>query len=677
MILKLLLKFKVYLQLKVGWVKVMMSSDASVKSTGNIDESKNTAVHSLQQNDLNDPQSTSNLSKGWKYWKKRQGSAENHCNRKMSSVDPLEVPVSNGDTTALSSPLIRPSQIQDENPTIKDSVNDDDNNKQIKQQTSDQEQEHQQSQEWSRWLNPLSYIPQEVFNFPVSKLPGSIQQQQQQQHYSDNHSEHSSTLTLATPSDAGWFGWIWNSKKPNEENLTHDMLSSIELKKNVKEAKKAIHSPDSVWAWYQNHYNDRKDGEISVLDTKTETNPVELTKYPGHFQQSSRNKSNGDLVPDFMDCFRVITNKTRIRIATELYYNYPTEKHLYIKKNVHKPLIRYILIVSVVGISKGNKSTSVNSKTLSSLAVDSVMQWYADRETSFDYQIETISLEAAKLNENSSEDLFKLLINWREHFKKIDHVFCVGYNNSFPLAAKILEILVSRNLFDEAKKFGLLSIDGFIPGPYIDEVEASNVNYCPDFNQTLSLLIEHYNVKLSIIGTLNNIPGSLAIHLKHPNIFRTLYIPTSNYNNEFEVHLFQLLLIAHNLGHSTTRLLIQLNKYFTSSSSSSSSVSENLTTALYDNATKNSLSTTSLIQQKKITLDLVNDTILDNEYNLIWTLHAFIEDFKRIKNINSHQRVREFIESYKNWEPQSRSLKELKYMLEVLRIDDYCGGLLR
>ncbi|ODQ62383.1 hypothetical protein WICANDRAFT_87857, partial [Wickerhamomyces anomalus NRRL Y-366-8] len=209
--------------------------------------------------------------------------------------------------------------------------------------------------------------------------------------------------------------------------------------------------PDAIWGWYQNHYNDRKDGELSVLDTKTETNPVDLNKYPGQYQEPEGNE--GCVVPDFMECFREITTKTKVRIATELYYNYPTEKHLYIKRKIHKPLIRYVLVVSVMGGSKGSKANVVNSKTLSSLAVQSIKDWYTDKETSYDYQIESVSLEASKLTENTSEDLFKLLINWREQFKKIDHVFFVGYSTSVPLSAKLLEIMISRNLFDNSKNY--------------------------------------------------------------------------------------------------------------------------------------------------------------------------------------------------------------------------------
>lgn len=633
----------------------VMNSTVSIKSGNQIDGNKN-GPDSGPVKEEPDP---SNLANGWKYWKKRQGSAEN-SNRKMSSIDPLQVADSSNNRNADETPIRLEETIT---PGGAQTAKDDDNNAKIRE---DQQLEPtQQEQEWKKWFNPWSYIPSEAFNFPTNRLPSSPQL------HHDSQSEHSSTLMSSTPTDNGWFGWIWPRQKTSEENLSHDLISSIELKKHVKEAKKAIQSPDSVWGWYQNHFNNRKDGQLSVLYTKTETNPVELSKYPGQYQEAKFNE--GSIVPSFKECFRQITTKTKVRIATELYYNYPTEKHLYIKKNVHKPLIRYILGVSVIGGAKGSKANVVNSKSLSSIAVQSLKNWYADKETNYDYQIESVSLEATKLTENTTEDLFKLLINWREHFKKIDHVFVVGYSSSVPLAAKLLEILISRNLFDNVRKLGLLSIDGIIPGPYLEETESVSASYCPDFNQTLKTLIEQYNVKFSIIGTLNNIPGSLAIHLKHPNILRSLHISKANYDNDFEYHLFQILLISHNLGHSSTRLLIQLNRYFTSSTN----ILEDLNAEFFANAVNHSLSTTSLIYNKRMTSDLVNDSILDNEYNLIWTLHAFIDDFKKLKNINSHSRVVKFIDSYSSWDPQSKNLKELKYMLEVLRIDDYCGALLR
>ncbi|CCH42672.1 hypothetical protein BN7_2216 [Wickerhamomyces ciferrii] len=613
------------------------------------------------QDSSNGDLSSSNLSTAWKYWKKKQGSAEN-TTRKISSIDPLEAYDASHSSetdqqTTNNDSQIRPAEIQNnEDSKINNPPQD---NNQIIHPNAPQAQ-HQQ---WQSWLNPFSYLPQESFSFPGNQLP-SLQSQHRS---NDNQSEHSSTLSSATPTENGWFGWIWPKKQQSEENLNQEMLSSIELKRNLKEAKKAIQNPDSIWAWYQNHYNDRHDGEISVLETKTETSPVEMNKFP--MQYNKTNTEFGDVVPKFDECYREITTKTTIRIATELYYNYPTEKHLYIKKNTHKPLITNILVVSVTG--KTNKTLS--AKSLSSLAVESIKDWYSDKETSFDYQIESVSLEAAKINEDSSEDLFKLLINWREQFKTIDFVFFAGYDNSVPLSAKLLEIMIERNLFTNSKKFGLLSVDGIIPGPYLDEPNKSQISYCPDFNHIIVNLIELYNVKFTIIGTLNSIPGSLALHLKHPNIFRSMHILESSYENTFEVYLFQLLLIAHNLGHPTTRLLIQLNKFF---NTTTASIADHLDKNDFHNAIKNSLNTTSLFQSKKITLDLVNDSILDNEYNLIWTLHAFVDDFKKIKNIESHKWVSNFITSYKDWDPQSKSLKELKYMLEVLKIEDYCGALL-
>lgn len=631
----------------------MMNSEASIKSASQAEEnSKNLSeLPDASQEPVKEDPSNLALSNGWKYWKKRQGSAE-HANRKMSSIDPLAIP------DAVSQRSIAPVRPDPTTSNIPSSIKSD-----YQHIITPQQQQSLQQNGWSKWFNPMNYIPEQAFNFPSHQLPSSGSQ-----HHSDSQSTHSSLTS--TPADNGWFGWVWGPKKQSDEALSHDLISSIELKKNLKEAKKAIQSPASVWAWYQNHYNDRIDGELSVLDTKTETSPVELTKYPGNLKNDDGD--NGVVVPNFKECFREITTKTKIRIATQLYYNYPTEKHLYIKKNIHKPLIRYVLVISVVGSLKGAKST-VSAKSLSSLAVDSVKSWYADKETSFDYQVESISLEAAKMSEESSEDLFKLLINWREDFKKIDHLYIVGYNNSVPLAAKLLDILITRNHFENARKFGLLSLDGLVPGPYLEEADIPNISYCTDFNETLTDLIERHNVKLSILGSLNNIPGSLAIHLRHPNIFRSLYIPKATYANEFEIHLFQILLMAHNLGHSSTRLLIQFNKYFTSQTS----ILDDLSAGFFTNAAQNSLSTTTLMHGKKVTEDLVKDSTLDNEYNLIWTLHAFIDDFKKIKNINAHMRVVEFIESYKKWDPQSKSLKELKFMLEVLRIEDYSNALLR
>lgn len=577
---------------------------------------------------------TESFQESWSYWKKRNGSAE-HSNRKFSSIDPLEPAV---DTAEDQQPTpLTPSR---------------------ERVLLNGAEASKPPVPWSNYFNVFNYIPPETFHFTLNK-PSEHHQLERTQ------SEVSSQVPTGT-----WFSWMnWNARKDTDDELIHDLQSSTEIKRNVKEAKKATQNADAVWAWYHLSGTGAA-GEASVLGTKTETSPVEMKKYPSSVPMATSDPQPICIVPDFKDSYREITLKTKIRIAAQLYYNYPTEKHLYLKRSIQSPVIKRTVIVSIV--TQAKLKYNVAAKQLSDLTSESLKTWFKDNELCYSHHIETISIEAAKIVDGSLESLFKLLINWRENLMAADCVIFVGYKHSIPLAAQLLQTIISRALVDETQKFGLISIDGTIPGPYLDEQEANSVAYFPEFDSSLSRIIDCHNVKVGIVGTLNNLSGSLALHLEHPNIFRTVYVPKAAYDNRFERHLLELLLMAHNLGQPSTRLLVQLSKYFTALPISNEELSPDLFTAPICNC----LNTTRLTRHRPLNAITIRDSILDNNYNLVWTLHAFLDSFKTIKHIAAVDRIQTLVESYKAWDPQTKPLKDLKYMLEVLKIDDYSQAML-
>jgi hypothetical protein len=573
----------------------------------------------------------------WRYWKKRQGSAE-HQNRKLSSIDPLEAPQGQIEPVQALGTLISREPVLLDGATVSNATIHDG-----KPEIS-----------WLQYLNPMSYLPPETFNFPQGQYRES-QQQQRARSQSELSSQSNSQ---------GWFRWFgWNSRRDGDDELIHDLQSSTEIKKNLKDVKKAVQSQDSIWAWYHLSGTEAR-GEASVLGTKTETSPVEMKKYPNTIP-SSLSEESCTILPTVEENYREITVKTKVRLATELYYNYPAERHIYLKRHTNRPIMESIIIISVVAQSK--TKNNLIAKKLSDLTSESVKNWLKDNRKTHECRIETISLEAAKVNDNTTENIMKLLINWRENLKNADCVIVVGFKNSFPLATSLLDTMISRDIVNTKQKFGLVSVDGTIPGPYLEDQEASTISYSRDFQTVFSKIIHNYDVKVTVVGTLNNSSASLALHLEHANIFRTMYFPKCTYNNEFEIQLFQLLLMAHNLGQESCRLLLQLSKYFTSSPISS----DEMHLQMFIAPVYICLSTTRLIKPRPVRLNIVKDPILNNNYNLIWNLHAFMDNFKKISHIDAPNRIKKLLECYKTWDPQTKQLKDLKYMFEVLKIEDY------
>lgn len=582
----------------------------------------------------------------WKYWKKRQGSSEHH-HRKLSSIDPLQ-PVSqapyvnsdpdivNGDTQQQQLSSLPPSR----EPVLLNGAT------AVNGHKGDSD-----VRTWSSYLNVLNFLPP----IPLHSVSETLHQEENQRPHAHSVSSQG----------AGWLSWFqWGTQNQDDE-LVRDLQSSAEIKKNIREAKRAIENSDSIWAWYHLSGTEAH-GETSVLGTKTEMSPVEMKKYPNGDTQAPLTTDKGQVVPLVKDCFRNITLKTKVRTAVQLYYRYPAERHIYLKNNLQKPPINRVVVISAVAQHKGKRN--ITARELSDCTSLSIKKWLENNELlQEDCSIETISLEAPKTNDATQDNLFKLVINWRESLRNADCLLMVGFKSSFSLVVQLLDMLVSRSLLKEQLKLGLISIYGIIPGPYLEDSESPKLPDASELQTTLSNLIENHNLKVTIVGSTANVAASLALQYRHANIFRTMYFPDTQYNNNFEVDLFEILLMSSNLGQPSFRLLLQLSKYFTQQSTPQTILHQKM----FDSLVYNTLSTTRLIEPTCIKTNEIHDSVLNNNYNLVWTLHAFLDNFRKIKHIDSSKRIEKLITDYKSWEPQSKPLKDLKYMFEVLKIDDY------
>lgn len=617
----------------------MTEIEASAQHTENIQHTEHTEAEEEAE------ERRDAFQESWRYWKNRQGSAEHHS-RKMSSIDPLQCTQAQAAQVTAKGPVVSSMPEQLPNGEVSGGVS---------------AVAAAQQVPWTQYLNVLQYIPPQPFNFGTTKPLDEQRPRSQSEASSQGHLQ-------------GWFGWMnWGAHRDDE--LVHDLQSTAEIRRNIKEAKKAVQSQDAVWAWYHHSGVVETQGEVSVLGTKTETAPVEMKKYPTNSIPTAVNNNAAKVVPDLVECFREITLKTKLRTSVQLYYNYPTERHLYLKRHIESPVIQKCVVISLVGQCKVKHNCY--AKQLSHSMSACLEQWIKDNAPTYDHSIETISLEASKITTQSLENMVKLLINWRDNLKNADCIIVTGFKNSFPLATQLLYTLITRGLVNDTQKFGLVSIDGTIPGAYLEEPEVSTISYAAkEFDTAFVNLVYSHNVKVTIIGTaMNNVAASLALHLEHPNIFRTIHFPSTSYNNEFEVKLFQLLLIAHNLGQTSCRLLLQLSKYFSAQQHAFSA--EDLHPQMFKTAVYNTLNTTRLMKQRPPRLNIIEDPILSNNYNLVWTLHAFMDNFKTLRHVESTERIRQLVLAYRDWDPQTKQLKDLKYMFEVLQIDEYSQTMLR
>lgn len=527
----------------------------------------------------------------------------------------------------------------------------------------------------NNWWNPLSYYQ--------SDLPSLNHQQ--------SHSSLSTLLQQQQSSTALWYNplsWLNQQQQEihiDEESInTNGTLTTHAMNKLVKETKRLILKDEPIWAWYQSSNNEI--GELSIFGSKTETSPLQLSHYPFHHDDTINDYIT---LPSWKENFRKITVKTKIRIAFELYYNFPTERHLYLKSNI-KPCIKKALVITV------SNDKSINSKDISNKFKASILKTLEINDDKSIYKIDTISIELGKSKLDSIENIFKLLINWREIFLDINFLIIVGIKETINISIDLLNILIKRKSFPNLNKSGLI---------LIEPKKFNSIN-------SLNELAYKNNTKISIFSSLNLISNSFLLELNHPNINRFLITKDLNEDNAnfFKIQLFKMLLISINLNkiEVTKKLIIQISKYFknTDQLTDKNITEENLIPIITQQ-----LYSTSLIKSKPIRIDDLNDELINNKYNLIWNFHAFLDDFKKLPNISTIKEIMILLKSFKiysnfinsidlkNKDMKTKDLKnkdikdgidkiehnnagisaedkEFSQMLEVLKIEEYCEGLI-
>lgn len=472
-------------------------------------------------------------------------------------------------------------------------------------------------------------------------------------------------------------------------------VASSLINKLLKDTRRQIKKDEPTWGWYQpcsisnSSATNSFPGELSILGSKSETSPITFPKYPVSDPPLEMPGNITKVIPKFEENFRRMTTRTKIRIAFELYYKFPTETHLYQKREKRQKQLhnndgeviydeKKALIISITDGRAAFKSQKIAN------AARSALESFSSTTC---YHTDTIALElgkqASSMTNETTEDIFKLLINWRESFFDVEILIIIGLQDCVKISVDLLDALINRKSFPKLWKSGLVLMEGSVTSySLIDIIK-------------LDQLLYTNNTKISIVGSLQTIPGSLALPFKHPNIHRSLFIPVINEAHDaFKVQLFKMLLISVNLGKDhlelSKRLILQISKYFnhqqhrsitttttTTTSKNNDAVSPqtkpsnaNSTATTTSNQTTISLSfinqitsesfspilthqlhSTSLFRRQHLQqLPIQTDEILENKYNLIWNLHAFLDEFKKLPNIDANLEIDALLSSFKSWD---------------------------
>lgn len=494
---------------------------------------------------------------------------------------------------------------------------------------------------------------------------------------------------------------------------------------------------NEVKGYFQGSFDDLKQqflqskeylhNELAVSDTLTESRPVRfhlrkrpLTPYEtlelalGSGMQPAR--ASGRLYPRFSWNIRPITVRTKLRLHCEetLWPNKSSEVHLYRstglrilqkKKSVAKVVVIGVhgflpikFVRTIIGEPTGSSISFVHS------AAHVVERWM---DESTPYTIQTIALEGEGKITDRVKKLCTLLENWKELVAESDFVFMAAHSLGVPVAMHVFAEMLTRwkaeGMALGQKKLGFLSMGGLVSGPHsgldskvviraysphektliseLFELQRPNLPTSIQLDRAMRKLVEEHNVKVTCVACADDqfVPliSSLALKYRHPNIFRTVYSREGGEVPRFMVELVGALLAMINVGVTEDMPLLRaINDVFVGTSGGHCSMHQN--EEVYMTGVMHAVETTSLVGRTRHKLDVQESRyaytkVSANVYDIPWQLRSMLERLVRVKNIGSLSILERLVESYHEWDPQTRAWKDVKMWfsgLEELDLED-------
>lgn len=422
------------------------------------------------------------------------------------------------------------------------------------------------------------------------------------------------------------------------------------------------------------------------------------------------------VVPKLEANYRSITMRTRFRLVGEalLQGDNTSERHLYkltarsISAKKGKRTRRAVVIAVHSFLPAKLVKSLIYQSTgtaalLAAAALEAVHSW-VEQDSASDCEILMIALEGQGTISARVKHSLKLLQAWRREIVGSDFVFVVSNSAGVPCSIKLLyEMLRSADFHSiHEKKVALLSMGGTLQGPYsgldakvviraysasenaiineMFELQREKLKITTELKRNIGYLCA-LNVKITMAASLADqfVPLYSAVcqQLRHPNIYRCIYVDEQCEVPSFMVKLLSVVLTMENVGYTDQGLVRDLSERVQGPVSSLGCHGKIHESAeVYHNAVRFAMETTSLVYNKPaatVRLPLGVAEPDRNLYHLPWNVRGLINDLIQIKNIGCYGLLQEIVDEYKSWEPATRAWRELKYCfaaLEELTLDE-------
>lgn len=451
-----------------------------------------------------------------------------------------------------------------------------------------------------------------------------------------------------------------------------------------------------------------------VLSSNSSIKSVYVSKDQSKSQSQNQSQFFG-VLPELHENFRVITMTTKIRLLGEamLYGDKTSERHLYTSTNgsissKKKKLAKKAVVISlhsflppkfvklVIGQSTGTSSKFARS------ALEVLESWLDERYSEYG-DIQLISLEGFGTIESRAQESFNLLLNWIQDISDADFVFFVGNSIGSPSLLLLAQMMIESERFDlSEKKVGLLSIAGTNLGPYAGldtkvviraytQSENEIINELFELQKPSSVLSHSIkealqclcanNVKVTLSGSVTDqfvpLSSALAQHIRHPNIYRCIYVDEGSDVPLFVINLISVVLTMENVGygdHNLLWFLLEITHGAIQLNGTHGILHGDI--SVFETGLRFALETTSVRHRreaKETSLNIATGDLEKNMYHLPWCVRGLLNDLMHIKHIQNLMLLETLRKLYLSWEPTSRHWRSVKHCFaafEDLTVDE-------
>ncbi|ANZ76820.1 BA75_03364T0 [Komagataella pastoris] len=332
------------------------------------------------------------------------------------------------------------------------------------------------------------------------------------------------------------------------------------------------------------------------------------------------------------------------------------------------------------------------SVKFSNEAEQAVRDWA--KEHNADITIQKIALEKEGNVISRVEFFLNEMKNWTEDINKADFVFFAAHSQGTPVSIILLAQLLSEGIIDDKRTIGILAMAGISNGPFFGIDQRFFVRaYSTIENESMMELFEFQNMKTPLsklyvqsireiishgakivfVGSIDDqlVPlySALAFHVRHPNIFRAAYIDGCSKTPKFVSDTVSICCTLYNLGFSDHGVLKEISPVLAGPLTGGGHSKIYNERGVYELALQFFLETTNFNdyfpKQPVIIKHFELKFLAANPFHLPWCMRGLM--FEAHKFLPSGKsKVENILTEFNNWNPDSKSLKDMKYRLNGL-----------